>query len=980
MSEDPSPSPPNAQPKKSQATSCAECRRLKLKCDRVFPCSSCIRRGCANLCPTGTLEKGKRGFLKRLEQSLPSLINRNGIGPNSGGPTTEVAMFVARDAAMSKRIQELETALIDAGVPVPGLPHAVAKRTNAANRKRSRSSSTREAYTDTEHPFSFNGSPEFTDVTMGLGTLTIDPLNRAKYIGLSGASAFLSPDTWSTIYSQRQENETDADYASGNEIQLKLLSKMSVLPPYDEAIRLSGLYFFNNSFMYEIVPEEIFMKGHLPTTYERFTVPGEHVAPDTLSLVCMVLALGQYFDLSRPLEEIYPRVANLFDVAVYTLNISNTVNGATTPRTIQGVQALHLMATYQITLRGDAGVEAGWQILGMVSRSLQAQGLHRDGSRWGLSPCELEERRRVFWETYTFDRMQSFALGRPYSLAGTHHDCEMPATSDHSLPSDHDNSNTFSHTRFHHHKFRWAILIGRIVDLAFSTKQLTYDIIKKVDREINDYYFSLPPWIRCPAVTRPVEDNVWERVCPKAHSRPHGTSPDFLTGLGKAEDQRRDAQIYTLSVNIFVAILLLHRGPFCKALILEPQELVRSPYESSVSRVTSAATSIINIARGLYVLHPAHTTRVWHWLFHVFTAAVCQAVFVTTAPFHPLAPQALKSLKVALELFERAETRVQVLARGRLEALSQKASAAMDRYMSSSFAKSRTGRDVPNGMGPALRGGLPFPLASPAALKNLSTGSSLDVCPTCSTEDFLGTSTKLVRMGSPVPSSVSSGGSGSSPGGTSAPSPPTSTTSSPSSDVPSQHAAHPQRNHDRGEGPGDDGRHQQHYQQHHRQQRDRRPSMDSLDIFSQAPANHFDPWFQTFTTITNERNQDDTPVPPPSNVKWTGSSNPQPEPQLTNGGNFNDHSHPAPYDPNSYNDLDYTGDTADVRELSSLLEWRNSIATGANANPSQRNGHEMHQSDAYDFSGGGSNVFDSSNFMQEPGAGDRWFQSSNFSS
>ncbi|KAI0032310.1 hypothetical protein K488DRAFT_50178 [Vararia minispora EC-137] len=33
--------------------SCAECRRSKLKCDRSFPCQSCIRRGCAAICPDG---------------------------------------------------------------------------------------------------------------------------------------------------------------------------------------------------------------------------------------------------------------------------------------------------------------------------------------------------------------------------------------------------------------------------------------------------------------------------------------------------------------------------------------------------------------------------------------------------------------------------------------------------------------------------------------------------------------------------------------------------------------------------------------------------------------------------------------------------------------------------------------------------------------------------------------------------------------
>jgi hypothetical protein len=66
--------------------SCSECRRLKAKCDRVFPCSNCElrhgellgladgvigrRRGCALVCPEGDLScmQGKRLVLASTEQ------------------------------------------------------------------------------------------------------------------------------------------------------------------------------------------------------------------------------------------------------------------------------------------------------------------------------------------------------------------------------------------------------------------------------------------------------------------------------------------------------------------------------------------------------------------------------------------------------------------------------------------------------------------------------------------------------------------------------------------------------------------------------------------------------------------------------------------------------------------------------------------------------------------------------------------------
>jgi hypothetical protein len=39
-------------------------------------------------------------------------------------------------------------------------------------------------------------------------------------------------------------------------------------------------------------------------------------------------------------------------------------------------------------------------------------GLHRDGTRWNLSPELVEERRRVFWECQTADVLQANCFSR----------------------------------------------------------------------------------------------------------------------------------------------------------------------------------------------------------------------------------------------------------------------------------------------------------------------------------------------------------------------------------------------------------------------------------------------------------------------------------------------------------------------------------------------------------------------------------------
>ncbi|KAJ7095719.1 hypothetical protein B0H15DRAFT_826810 [Mycena belliarum] len=61
---------PPADKDKHRRLSCKECRRLKLKCDRVFPCQSCCKRGCAEICPEGALQSGRgsRFILANTEQ------------------------------------------------------------------------------------------------------------------------------------------------------------------------------------------------------------------------------------------------------------------------------------------------------------------------------------------------------------------------------------------------------------------------------------------------------------------------------------------------------------------------------------------------------------------------------------------------------------------------------------------------------------------------------------------------------------------------------------------------------------------------------------------------------------------------------------------------------------------------------------------------------------------------------------------------
>ena len=53
-------------------------------------------------------------------------------------------------------------------------------------------------------------------------------------------------------------------------------------------------------------------------------------------------------------------------------------------------------------------------------------GLHRDGEQWNLSDAELNQRRRVYWETYNLDVWRSFSFDRPPAISPQHFDTKLP--------------------------------------------------------------------------------------------------------------------------------------------------------------------------------------------------------------------------------------------------------------------------------------------------------------------------------------------------------------------------------------------------------------------------------------------------------------------------------------------------------------------------------------------------------------------------
>jgi hypothetical protein len=127
-----------------------------------------------------------------------------------------------------------------------------------------------------------------------------------------------------------------------------------------------------------------------------------------------------------------------------------TVDGGLSRASIATVQALNLIGNYMLNDRTVNGANAFWPILGVAQTTTTALGLHRDGTAFqGLSPYEVEERRKVFFEHLALSRLQSMCFARPCALPNRSFDTGFPGSDDtsaeHRLPDD---------DRFHESKVR----------------------------------------------------------------------------------------------------------------------------------------------------------------------------------------------------------------------------------------------------------------------------------------------------------------------------------------------------------------------------------------------------------------------------------------------------------------------------------------------------------------------------------------------
>ncbi|WVQ69660.1 uncharacterized protein L199_007880 [Kwoniella botswanensis] len=644
---------------------CAECRRLKLRCDRkgkLYTLDQCmtlpLKHGIQPLAVTASRDHAaiyalmdpapapnqvdSHGFLRSLNDLLTSHgINLQGaldppgsIVQSSPGPSVPAAI---RRSSPSQQTRERSRS--------PSVSHRTRPfayedesllNTPSAIRMHSPVPPPHFAYQYDDHPTSLRATTESPSED-NFGTLVIDKSGRSKYLGPTAGPEWRK-DQQQPVTSLKESRAQSPSRCNSRPQQLRsyfpfegaqpssISTILTHLPPYEHAQDLLQSYYryfaWNHRPASESSIQLIFDAAYNPET-SATTSRTEYA--QKLALLFITFALGALHNLELPPND--PSAEDYCMIAKACLAEGNFMKRPT----IMGVQALVTMGHYHLETEDGRNGDSAWPLWGLAMRLIQSMGLHRDGERWNLPPDIVEDRRRLFWEAYCIDVFQANCFSRPSAIQRRHVDTLFPRE---------DKASNDQRKGFLTAKYELAQISQEILDQAMDVRAADYADVQALQNKLASFERELPYDLRCR-----------EALLAATSMYPDpATARDQSPEVNK-RNLRGTLEQYTLALNVSENFLFLQRPYFIAASQESPSDPTLSRFGASYLSVIERCNVIIQVVSGLYELFPNITSRHWFYWYHLFTAAVCFGTILIKDPHNVLAPLALLQVEKSIEVF-----------------------------------------------------------------------------------------------------------------------------------------------------------------------------------------------------------------------------------------------------------------------------------------------------------------------------------------
>ncbi|KAK1218516.1 hypothetical protein PQX77_018842 [Marasmius sp. AFHP31] len=625
--------------------SCAECRRydikilallifqadevahsktrLKLRCDKKIPCSSCVRRGCRSVCPTGTLTDTSG---KRVTVSDTAVLHR-------------------KIDELGQRIRQLEDALSLLQASVSSEQHPLLRD------EYMRIKFPPNLFEDTK--LKNEGVPAGTvDLADAVGTLTLDEGGRARYLGrTAGPESLLGGEHLHSAEFESVHPSVSPEIAqlsrvfpfgegspnTSHSFNLIILH----LPDRTRARTLCETYLTQALWSNRIVMRDELIDEILTSvyTYIESLAPSSReglllarvedtpipTSPHRLAVLFFTLAIGTLVDSSESPYSI--EAQKLFDLGKACLSLGNVLESSE----LATIQALVLIGVYYNHGGPWYSPETPWTSLGLCTKlahrmhtSLLARTTYvppvsqliitvnlkklsdSESPKWNLDPKTINRRRVIFWELFFIDTFAGLSLGRPPGFSVPFIDCSFPDE-----PVDGAESEDMKVLRW-----GWKFckdVAAPIVTATLTPKMPDYAIILDLDKKIREH--DLPPIVG-------VDD------------------PLYM--------QTRGIRL-SATTSIYI-----HRSFFVKAILDYPHDPLRSPYALSFLAAYDSASTVIQLDAEAFSRDPSWLSRRWGVFNSLMSAGVILGSIVTRCPTDGrMARKAYADLTSTLDMFSR---------------------------------------------------------------------------------------------------------------------------------------------------------------------------------------------------------------------------------------------------------------------------------------------------------------------------------------
>jgi hypothetical protein len=676
--------------------SCAECRRLKLKCSRQqWPCETCVKRGIAHLCPDGVQRKEKG-----TNQSASTKASSN--TSNIASTSYTVSNPFTGEQALHNRLENLERK-IDQLILASSGSSSVDRPDLHSN------GSLHHLASIATNEYSPNDDQD-EEARQQHGTLTMHPDGRAHYIGSNAQSMYLAQDKpndrrvsfrdvlvsrpgsptpvdlEAAVHPSSSRSRVDSQFGASPEgntpstiesqptqfvwatpgfrsphSSTAIWNQLKpVLPTRDTALRMVNVYYATVTFMFHPITRADFDSTIWTVFYPPDTPTSEAYAPPAnfhphkMALLYSVLSVGVLMDVRRPQRDPVGRA--LYSCAWNALAMSNFTEATS----LESILALMHIMMYLTWRRGGKYAESAYPLLGTMMRMAISTGLHRDPSLFGLDVAQQEKRRRVFWDIQCSDVFRAFAFCRPPALCDRHVDTKLPMEWQLNDTEEGKNTIPLSPTRreglFHHFKCEQIKIINQMLDECLCIRP-TYQLTMRFDENLQSLYKKMHAWMMPALVSFESQSINAEDDLEKTYS-----------DIAARDEMILEMQRHTTLLNHHQALLLLHRSWFSRALHARDQHTInfpnltlaqiqeQNPLFASITTVNESASIMITILISVWCKYPALVIR-WAFFWNaIFSAAVCRGLYVLKCRRYKTEEigKAFSDLQQAVELFSKA--------------------------------------------------------------------------------------------------------------------------------------------------------------------------------------------------------------------------------------------------------------------------------------------------------------------------------------